>query len=117
MNRLPLITALLATVGYCAQASADIITVTDAQVLRTMTTSDTTYGGCMAALSIAPGNVCTGKWVTFSCSGNFTDKDRGYRMFDQAQLAYTLGKRVMVQVDTARKHNGYCFATRIDVYN
>ena len=36
-------------------------------------------------------------------------------MYDSAQLAFVTGRRVRVWVDDTRKHNGFCFVTRIDV--
>ena len=53
--------------------------------------------------------------VTFSCTGTFTDAVRAYRMLDQAQLALVTAKIVSVTINDANKHNGYCFAQRIDV--
>ena len=36
-------------------------------------------------------------------------------MLDQAQLALVTTKTVSVTINDAKKHNGYCFAQRIDV--
>lgn len=96
-------------------AAMKMITTTVQSILIT---SDTQYGGCMARLAVSPRSIlptCGSEWVTFSCSGDFTDVARAYRLLDQAQLAYTLKKKVLVVVDDARKHNGYCFASRIDL--
>ncbi|RKT43657.1 hypothetical protein [Thiocapsa rosea] len=93
--------------------------VVTAQVNRVLVTADSTYGGCMAALSVNPQETlpaCLPDWVSFSCSGHFTDAVRGFRMLDQAQLALATNKSVMVVVDDSRRHNGYCFASRIDVH-
>jgi hypothetical protein len=76
------------------------------------------FGGCMAELTISPQTklaTCGPKYVTFSCTGNFTDAVRAYRMLDQAQLALVTNKTVSVTINDAQKHNGYCFAQRIDV--
>lgn len=89
-----------------------------AWVNRVLISADSTYGGCMAALSVNPQDLlpaCSPHWVSFSCSGNFTDAVRGFRMLDQAQLALAANKSVTVIVDDSRRHNGYCFASRIDV--
>jgi len=100
-------------------AVADTTRIT-AKVRRVLVHGDDTFGGCMANLSV---NVkdslpsCGNSWVTFSCSGDFTDPVRAYRMLDQAQLALSTGKKVYVQVRDNQKHNGYCFAKRIDVLN
>ncbi len=87
-------------------------------VTRVLVVSNDTFGGCMALLSVDPQTVltdCQKNWVTFSCTGTFTDPVRAYRMLDQAQLALVANKRVWVQVVDTSTHNGYCFANRIDV--
>ena len=117
MSKLLRVLFMSVLAGASATATADIVTIRDARVVRTLVTADTTMGGCMAQLTLPVGTGCQGYWVSFSCSGDFADKDRGYRMFDMAQMAYTLGKRVTVFADTTKLHNGYCFASRIDVYN
>jgi hypothetical protein len=89
-----------------------------AKVTRVLVTSNDRFGGCMAALSVNPQTKmasCGAWWVTFSCSGHFTDKVRAYRMLDQAQLALATGKNVAVVFRDDKKHNGYCYANRIDV--
>lgn len=87
-------------------------------VTRVLVVSNDTFGGCMALLSVDPQTVltdCQKNWVTFSCTGTFTDPVRAYRMLDQAQLALVANKRVWVQFVDTSTHNGYCFANRIDV--
>ena len=87
-------------------------------VKRTMVTADSTYGGCMALLGTDPASLlpaCGANWITFSCSGDFADPVRAYRMLDQAQLALATGKRVRVVITDTSQHNGYCFTTRIEV--
>lgn len=89
-----------------------------ASVNRVMMTGDSRWGGCMAALSVDPGTAlpsCTEWWVTFSCSGHFTDPVRAYRSLDIAELALATGKRVEVWFQDDKTHNGYCYANRIDV--
>lgn len=110
-----IIGTLVAATGTMAQA--DILPIHGATVTRILVSSDTNLGGCMAMLSVPVGTGCSGNWVTFSCSGDFADKDRAYRMLDMAQMAYSLNKRISVYVDNARRHNGFCFASRIDIYN
>ena len=83
-----------------------------------MVTADSRFGGCLAALTVNPQTKlgsCGKTWVTFSCSGHFTDSIRAYRMLDQAQLALAMNKSVIVGIQDDKKHNGYCFANRIDV--
>ncbi len=105
-------------VCLCASvAQADTARVS-AFVERTMVTGDELFGGCMAFLSEDPAEAlpgCKNSWVTFSCDGTYTDPVRAYRMLDQAQLALATGLRVLVIVDDSKVHNGYCFASRINV--
>ena len=89
-----------------------------AEVKRTLTVADEKFGGCMVQLSVSPsekGLDCSTKWVTFSCTGTYTSKSSALRMYDSAQLAFVTGREVQVWVDDTKKHNGHCFANRIDV--
>ena len=90
-----------------------------AGVMRTLASEDGSYGGCMAQLSEsiaeATGLDCPGRWVAFSCSGEHVSKAEAMRLYDAAQLAFVSGRQAMLRVDDARKHDGYCFAPRIDV--
>ena len=91
----------------------------EANITRTLAAADR-FGGCMAALDVAPSdsglNCPVGsRWVTFSCTGEHATKADAMRMFDSAQLAFVTGRRVRVWVDDTRKHNGHCFVSRIDV--
>lgn len=92
-----------------------------ATVTRTLLHADS-FGGCMAKLD-QPINTatnapnCPGYWVTFSCVGTYTSKELAFHMLDQAQLALALSKQVYVLLTDNKKHNGYCFAKRIDVIN
>ena len=88
-------------------------------VVRTLASEDASYGGCMAQLrdSVmeATGLDCSGKWVTFSCAGEHTSKATARRLYDSAQLAFVTGRQAMLTLDDERKHNSYCFVSRIDV--
>ena len=99
-----------------AQATTEQVA---AEVRRTLTVADERFGGWMVALSVSPseeGLDCPeSKWVTFSCTGTYTSKSNALRMYDSAQLAFVTGRRVRVWVDDTKKHNGHCFASRIDV--
>ena len=81
--------------------------------------SGANYGGCMAALSVSPTTKlasCAANWVTFSCTGTFaTNTAQAYHLLDQAQLALAANKRVTVYFRDDKKHNGYCFAYRVEV--
>ena len=105
---------LLGAGGPALAASGSVI----ANVSRVLVNADSTYGGCMVALTVNPQGVlpgCQPSWVSFSCTGDFTDQVRAYRMVDVAELALATGKQVQVFFRDDLKHNGYCFASRIDV--
>ncbi len=89
-----------------------------ASVVRTLVADQNRWGGCMILTDqdfSSYGLDCPSRWVTFSCNGTFTSKDVAYRMFDSAQMAYALGKRVLIEVDDSKKHNGHCYGSRVDV--
>lgn len=106
--------ALLLFSGQALAADANVT----AQVNRVLVVGGATYGGCMAALSVNPSSMlpsCQDWWVSFSCSGDFTDRVRAYQMLDSAKLALATGKQLHVFFRDDMTHNGYCFAHRIDV--
>jgi hypothetical protein len=110
-----LIPVLLLAFVSPAQAVTKFV---NARVVNTLVADQGRFGGCMAKLDQPLANSgldCPGSWVSFSCAGVFTTKDIAYRMFDSAQMAFALGKPVSVQVDDTKKHNGHCYARRIDV--
>ncbi|MEP6388491.1 MAG: hypothetical protein ABJ056_01095 [Halioglobus sp.] len=87
-----------------------------ATVTKTLV-DDVAYGSCMALVSPFPetkGLDCKAGWVSFSCSGDFNSKEIGYQKLEAAQLAMMTGTKVGIRVDDSKKHNGYCFAQRID---
>lgn len=107
---------LIATPG--AQAATSSLTTT---VTRVLVTGNTDYGGCMGLLAVSPTTklaTCGGGWVTFDCAAVLptTQAIQAYRMLDQAQLALALAKPVTVYFTDSLKANGYCLATRIDVW-
>ena len=76
------------------------------------------YGNCMARLDISPQSQlpdCNNSWVSFSCDGTYASKEVAYRMLELSQMAYALEKNVTIHLDDSRKHNGYCFAYRVDL--
>ena len=90
----------------------------EGKAVRTLTTGDGRFGGCMVQLNkrfAETGLNCPGSWVTFSCTGVHTSKEDGSRMFDSAQMAFSLDKTIVVEVDDGKKHNGHCYARRVDV--
>lgn len=86
---------------------------------RTLVTEGA-FGGCMALLDktirTETGLDCESRWVSFSCTGEFASKDIAYKMFDSAQMAMVLEYPVRLIIDDSRKHNGYCFAKRVEVF-
>ncbi len=103
-------------------ASAETVRIDGVKIVRTLSDAGV-FGDCMAEISKPLSDVTTGcttyprsRWVTFSCSGTYNSKDAGQRKFESAQLALALGYRVTLLVDNTKKHNGYCYARRIDIY-
>ncbi len=117
MKRLILLcTVLIMLAAPAVHATKAMLT---AKVVRTMVADAGRWGGCMVLLDVNLSTKlpsCPNRWVTFSCSGVFTSKDIAYRMLDSAQMAKALGKKVRIQVDDTKKHNGYCYGSRIDVF-
>ncbi|SDW18400.1 hypothetical protein [Thiocapsa roseopersicina] len=106
--------ALITTAGPVPAGSGNVV----ANVNRVLIAVDARWGGCMAMLSANPQSVlpsCGSWWVTFSCTGDFTDRVRAYRMLDASELALATGKRVQVWFRDDKMHNGYCLADRLDI--
>ena len=103
---------------YMVHADAALERI-EAKATRTLTTGDGRFGGCMVQLdeSLADAglNCPNSNWVTFSCTGVHTSKDEGFRMFESAQMAFALDKTLVLEVDDSKKHNGHCYARRVDV--
>lgn len=91
----------------------------ESEIARTLAHEGPQFGGCMVLLNVElrreTGVDCKTKWVTFSCTGDFVNKDAAMRLFDSAKMAFALNKKVMITVDDTRKHNGFCFGQRIEV--
>ena len=89
----------------------------EAKAIRTLTTGDGRFGGCMVQLdeSLSDAGLNCTNWVTFSCTGEHTSKDEGFRMFESAQMAFALDKTIVLEVTDEKKHNGHCYARRVDV--
>ena len=96
-----------------------VIATIEAKAIRTLTTGDGRFGGCMVqldeSLSDSGLNCPSSNWVTFSCTGEHTSKDEGFRMFESAQMAFALDKTIVLEVTDEKKHNGHCYARRVDV--
>ena len=99
-----------------AGVHAAVATV-EAKAIRTLTTGDGRFGGCMVQLdeSLSDAGLNCTNWVTFSCTGVHTSKDEGFRMFESAQMAFALDKTLVLEVNDEKKHNGHCYARRVDV--
>lgn len=110
-----LVSALLLLSAVGAEAAVERV---EAKAVRTLTTGDGRFGGCMVQLNKRLSEVglnCPGTWVTFSCTGVHASKEDGSRMFDSAQMAFSLDKTIVVEVNDEKKHNGHCYARRVDV--
>ena len=116
MKRLILLcTVLIMLAAPAVHATTAMLT---GKVVRTLVADNGRWGGCMVFLDVNISTKlpsCPSRWVTFSCSGTFTTKDVASRMLDSAQMAKALGRTVRIQVDDTKKHNGYCYGSRIDV--
>jgi hypothetical protein len=85
------------------------------KVLRTLSSS-TSYGGCMVYLSTPIGGSCPNNgWVALDCKGTYSTEGTADRNYASAVVAASLGKPVMVHIDTTKKHSTYCVATRLDI--
>ncbi|MCX7110033.1 MAG: hypothetical protein NTX45_07875 [Proteobacteria bacterium] len=68
-------------------------------------------------ISAASGSLnCPSNWIALSCDGTYNTKDVAQMMLDQVQLAWATKRYIYVQVDDSKLHNGYCTATRVDVW-
>jgi len=109
--------AAVAMMG-AGMVSAEIVRIDGAKVTQTLSEAGA-YGDCMVLINKSISDVitsCPNGWVTFSCDGTYNSKDAGQRKFESAQLAMALGYRINLFVDNVKKHNGYCYARRIDIY-
>jgi len=98
---------LLASVSMTAQS----VTITGT-ILRTLSDGQN-YGGCMIQLSQAIGSGCSANWISLDCKGGYSNA--GERHYASALMAFSLNKSVSVYFDPAKKYNGFCVATRVDV--
>ena len=109
---LALVALLPAPLLHAATASIE------GNVVQVLATGDGRFGGCMAALDVAPadsGLDCAGRWVTFSCTGEHAAKEDAHRMFESLRAAVVADKSVEMWVTDAKKHGEYCHASRIKI--
>ena len=78
-------------------------------------TDSTAYGKCMIHIPFASTSGCAGNWISLDCKGKYVDKGDGDRMLNIALIAQNMGKKVSVRIDSSKKFNGYCVATRLDI--
>lgn len=108
-----LIVVLLVLICHSAGAAEAYLR---AKVTRVFQDSDE-FGGCMAYLEPGPETklvACDDDWITFSCTGDFNSKSAGNAKLSIAQAAMVVEREVVVRITDQQKHNGYCFAERID---
>lgn len=91
-----------------------------AKVVRILI-DDTSYGQCMVYLDKAINTAsnspdCPSKWVSLSCDGTYNSKDIAYRKLDIAQKSEITQQDMRIYVDDTKKHNGFCYAFRVDSY-
>lgn len=89
-----------------------------AEVIHTLV-HDKYFGKCLALLDKKVDTAtnspdCPTKWVSFSCDGTYNSKDIAYRKLDIAQKTEITHGSMMVYVDDTRKHNGHCYAYRVE---
>lgn len=121
MKKFTHVLLLLAPTLFVSNAYAETASIR-AHVTRTLVSS-TSYGGCMALIdkviasqASRPLN-CPSQWVSFSCDGTFNTQAMAFRKLDIAQKSEVTGHKVELYIDDSKKHNGYCFAYRIDSFN
>jgi hypothetical protein len=112
-----LTTALL--LASCAMpALANVAWVHNTTIQRTLI-QEGSFGGCMIQLdkSIADAGLScpAANWVSLDCDGIFGSVAGAQRVFDTAQMAFALDRKVSVKVDDSRTHNDYCIVVRIDM--
>jgi hypothetical protein len=103
---------------HAITARADTAYIVSTHVTVTLVDASGFYGGCMALIDKNPKltlPACRDNWVSFSCTGIYAPKDLAYRMFETAQLALVTNKTVTLRIEDAKLHNGYCYASRIDL--
>lgn len=112
MNWLRMTLAVLCT--FVTSYSFGAIAQQQTNVVRTLV-DDTFFGQCMILVGAVPAELNCGTWVSASCSGDFNPSNIGWRKMEVAQMAQALRRQVVVHLDDSRKHNSWCFVTRIQL--
>ena len=114
MKKASVILAATLMIGsFSAQSATGVLTAT----IIAMLTDDTNYGKCMVRVTPSPTTVlpgCAASYVTLDCSGDFSAKAEAQRKLDASNLAFVTGSQIRYYLDDTKKHNGYCYATRVD---
>lgn len=107
------ILALLSFVLCTSSAFAATGTLSGVTVSK-MIVAESRFGGCMIMLSKPISTAlpsCPDQWLTLACDGSLDNSvARAMQKWDTAQLAYALGKEVLVSANDQKTANGYCFA-------
>ena len=95
------------------KAAESVLVSTVVQVL----VDDSDYGQCMVRLADSPTSQlagCGADWLTLDCAGDFSTSKKAARKLDSVNLALITGKRLAAYFRDSQKHNGYCYAFRVD---
>lgn len=75
------------------------------------------FGKCMILMSTKVLNGCPNNgWVSLDCADKYSTGNSKNKLAI-ALTALAINKKVSVKIDNTKKHNGYCVATRIDIYS
>ena len=109
--------SLIAIAVFCAMGTqisfGAVKTLYATNVERLVTTSDGTFGGCMAQIDKDAGMGCKNDYVTVDCKGMHTSPADAYKVFELLQIAYVMNRPVNLRVNSDRRHSGYCLAERV----
>ena len=111
-----LVVVLAAVLFMTAGSLATAATGDIRSPVRTLLIDSENFGGCLFQLAELPAGLdCASNWVSASCSGDYNASNMGWRKFETAQLAHAMNKDILVRVDDSRRHNGQCFALRVQL--
>ena len=94
-----------------------------AKVVKLYTTSDGKYGECLVKVNAVAvntamncGNNQNAKWFHLSCNGVAGNSAAsGRQNYSTALAAYLAGKQISLEVDDAKKADGYCYAYSLEI--
>jgi len=108
-----LLVGLCVVAGAPARAADGVLVTTVTQVL----VDDNDYGQCMVRLADSPTTQlggCAADWLTLDCKGDYSTSKEAARKLDSVNLSLVTGKRLAAYFSDSLKHNGFCYAWRID---